>query len=78
MCLINKYYDIVDNPIKGKFIVFNNYGVEKIENARTKLLMTHDEFAKHIGMSRKSFQNSIYNKKVGFKIAKIIINKILN
>ena len=73
-----KYYDIVDNPIRGKFIIFNNYGVEKIENARTELLMTHNEFAKHIGISRKSFQNSIYNKKVGFKIAKIIITKVLN
>ena len=78
MCLTNKYYDIVDNPIRGKFVVFNNYAVEKIENKRTELFMTHNEFAKHIGMSRKSFQNSIYNKKVGFKIAKIIINKILN
>ncbi len=78
MYLTKKYYDIVDNPIRGKFIVFNNYGVEKIENARTELLMTHDEFAKHIGMSRKSFQKSIYNEKVGFKVAKIIINKILN
>ena len=73
-----KYYDIVDNPIRGKFIIFNNYGVEKIENKRTQLLMTHNEFAHYIGISRSSFQKSIYNKKIGFKIAKVIIKKVLN
>ena len=40
--------------------------------------MNHCEFAKHLGIGRRSFQKCIYNEKVGFKIAKIIIQKILN
>ena len=51
-----KYYDIVDNPIKGKTVVFNNYAVKKIEDKRTELLMNHCEFAKHLGIGRRSFQ----------------------
>ena len=73
-----KYYDVVDNPIKGKTIVFNNYAVKKIEDKRTELLMNHCEFAKHLGIGRRSFQKCIYNENIGFKIAKIIIQKILN
>ena len=70
-----KYYDVVDNPIKGKTIVFNNYAVKKIEDKRTELLMNHCEFAKHLGIGRRSFQKCIYNEKVGFKSHLIVVPK---
>jgi len=73
-----KYYDIVENPIRGKTVVFNNYAVKKIEDKRCELLMNHCEFAKHIGVARRSLQKCLYNENVGFKIAKIIISKVLN
>ena len=73
-----KYYDIVDNPRNGQSIIFNNWAKEKIESERLSLLMQQKEFAEYLGISRTAFQKIIYNKSVGFKTAKIIINKLLS
>ena len=73
-----KYFDIIDNPKRGKSVIFNNWAKEKIESERLSLLMQQKEFAEYLGISRTAFQKIIYNKSVGFKTAKIIINKLLS
>jgi|TARA_R100000908_G_C3670363_1_gene93532 predicted transcriptional regulator len=73
-----KYYDIIDNPKRGQAVIFNNWAKEKIESKRLSLLMSHNQFADYLGISRRSFQRTIYNKSVGFEIAKLIINKLLS
>ena len=72
-----KFFDIIDNTKKGKSVIFNNWAKEKIENRRLSLLMSHNQFADYLGISRSSFQKTIYNKSVGFNVAKVIIEKLL-
>ena len=72
-----KYFDIIDNPKRGKSIIFNNCAKEKIEDKRLSLLMSHNQFADYLGISRRSFQKTIYNQSVGFEVAKLIIGKLL-
>tara|TARA_Y100001963_G_scaffold94355_1_gene129975 strand:- start:258 stop:482 length:225 start_codon:yes stop_codon:yes gene_type:complete len=72
-----KYFDIIDNPKRGKSVIFNNWAKQKIEDERLSLLMSHNQFADYLGISRRSFQKTIYNQSVGFKVAKLIIGKLL-
>jgi len=39
--------------------------------------MSHNQFADYLGISRRSFQKTIYNQSVGFEVAKLIIGKLL-
>ena len=54
-----KYFDIIDNPKRGKSVIFNNSAKQKIEDKRLSLLMSHNQFADYLGISKRSFQKTI-------------------
>ena len=45
---------------KGHSIDFNESVIEKLEKERISLLLNHNEFSKHLGMCRSSFEEEIY------------------
>ena len=71
------WYKVIRNPKKGQSIVFNDYFIKIIEKERLKLLATHSQFAKYLGISRSGYQRVIAKKNLSLETAKII-NKYIN
>ncbi len=71
------WYKVIRNPKKGQSIVFNDHFIKIIEKERLKLLATHSQFAKYLGISRSGYQRVIAKKNLSLETAKII-NKYIN